>query len=155
MLVLGVTFPAKLEKFCSRHLSYETLPYFSAGLLYALHFLLYGSLSESPSLTPFFLMSQTPPQAFTCCPTSARCPGTVWFTYMRTYGGFSDWCAGAVNPLCCPDTRHLRTSPDRSLHTLAKGYRSPWSSFHIPPNSEASYANRTRRRQLKIYRGHM
>lgn len=78
VLVLGVTFPAQLEKFCSHNLSYDTLQHFSAaGLLHSLHLLLYGSLSDSPFVTLFFLVSQTPPQAFTCCPLSPRCPGTV------------------------------------------------------------------------------
>lgn len=53
-LVLCVTFSDKLEKLCClHHLSYETLKYFSssASLLHLPHFLLYGSLSNSP-LTP-------------------------------------------------------------------------------------------------------
>lgn len=157
VLVLSVTFPDKLEKFCcSRHLSYDTHKHFSssADLLHLPHLLLYGSEWFSIPNT-FFLMSQIPPKALTCCPPSPRCPGDVWFTYTRTYGGLSEWCAGAVNPLCRPDTGYLGVPSDRNLHTLPKGYISPRSSFCIPPKSEASHASRKRGSGKKICRGHM
>lgn len=56
VLVLGVTFPDKLEKFCcSHHLSYDTPKHYSssASLLQLPHLLLHGSVSDSPFLTPF------------------------------------------------------------------------------------------------------
>lgn len=124
VLVFGVTFPDKLEKFCCSYpLSYDTLKHFSSSvvLFHLPHLLLYGSLNDSLSLTRFFLMSQVQPTALTCCPPLPRCPGEVWFTYIRTHGGLSEGCAGPVNPLCGPDTRYLTTLSDGSQHSLPKG----------------------------------